>query len=533
MLRSRLTARWWEATIASLLLLTALTRLPFRSEVPINWDAVQYLLALERFDIALHRPHPPGNPLYVLLGRGANALIPDPNQALIALSIIASLVVVWGTAAIGERLASRRVGAWAALLVAVNPLLWFYGETALSYAPEAAAGVLVALAAWRAYTRPDRWSALWLGLTTAFTGGLRPTALPLLGLVWLFGVWTMRWRVRALAAGVTAAGCLAWAVPLVVVSGGPVEYWTQLRLLTRIAVEPTSLASGPSMRWLGNLWSVVSASAVMLNLFAVVVAVAVVRARPSLRPLSPRACLLWAWLIPPVLMFTLVHFGQWGYLLLILPPVTILGLLALERAGMLDGRVAAARLVALALAGALAFLLTPPLAMPGHEMQPSRGALAAHNAAWREVTRIVSELPPDRTVVLTSSDGRQSFRIAGYLLPQYSVVGVGRDWHGNWGSLYDAIDGQSDYRLDPTLYAHALVRVTDLEYIVVLDNSLAERVPDAITWFRWDLPDGRPLLVHRSPPGTTYLSFADRKIRVLHENAFRSPSFRDRPPAQP
>src|SRR5690606_28768679 len=156
-----------------------------------------------------------------------------------------------------------------------------------------------------------------------------------------------------------------------------------------------------------------------------------------------RACLLWAWLIPPVLMFTLVHFGQWGYLLLILPPVTILGLLALERAEMLYGRMAAARLVALALVGALSFLLMPSVRMPGHEMQPVRGCLVGVIEASREVPRFSSELPPDRTVALTRSDILQSFRIAGFLVPVCSVVGVGRDLHGNWGSLYDAIDGQS------------------------------------------------------------------------------------------
>ncbi|MDI3339475.1 MAG: glycosyltransferase family 39 protein [Sphaerobacter sp.] len=518
-------ARWWDAAIGSLLLLTVLTRLPFRSHVPINWDAVQYILSLQRFDIAAHQPHPPGNPLYVVLGRGAHVLLPDPNQALIALSILASVVVVWGTARLGARLADRRVGLWAAGLVAVNPLLWFYGETALPYAPEAAAGTLLALAAWHARVRPSRSAAVWLGLAAALAGGLRPTVLPLLGLVWLFGLGAMSWRRRALAAGVTALGCLAWAVPLIVLSGGPLAYWTQLRRLTQAAVEPTSLLSGPSLRWLGNLGSVGAAAVVMLHLFAVVVVVALVRQRGGLCwwPLSLRAQVLWAWLVPPLLMFTLVHFGQWGYLLLVLPPATILGLLALARAGMLAGRAGAARLGAAALAGALIFLATPPLGPAGVQFAPTRSDLVAHDAAWATVVRLVAVLPPSETLVLTSADGRESYRIASYLLPGYEVWGVGRDWSGNWGSLYEAVDGHADYALDPLRYAHGLVRVANVKYIVVLDKSLVARVPDPTAWERLELPNGAPLLVRSMAPVPAYLSFADREIRILTGSALRAP----------
>lgn len=50
-------------------LVTVLSRLPYRTRMLYNWDAVQFALALKEYDIAEHQPHPPGYILYVLIWR--------------------------------------------------------------------------------------------------------------------------------------------------------------------------------------------------------------------------------------------------------------------------------------------------------------------------------------------------------------------------------------------------------------------------------------------------------------------------------
>lgn len=514
-----ISARWWEITVAVLLLVTAVSRLVFRSRVPFNWDAVQYVLALRQFDIAAHQPQPPGNPLYILLGRGFHRIIADPNAALVALSIVASVLAVWGTAVLGARLAGRVIGLWAAILIAVNPLFWFYGETALSYAPEAAVGVLVALAAWRGFRSPNWRSAVVLGLTLAVAGGLRPTVIPLLGPLWLFGLARMRWRDQAAAFGATVTGCLAWAMPLVVISGGLGAYWTQLQRLTIAAVEPTSLLEGPSPRWLRNLASLLGATVVALNVFGVLVFMAA-RWRACPRADLARRVFLWAWIIPPLGMFSLVHFGQWGYLLLILPPATLLGLLEIERVWPLRTRAGAARAAAATFASALLFLGVPWLPINGAVFQPTLAAIRAHDAAWKRATDLITTLPPDQTVILTSAEGLESFRIAEYLFPQYKVIGLGRDWQGNWGSMYAAERGWSTYRLDPRRRASASVRISDAAYFVLFDASLVKKVPDPAFWTRFTLNDGSPLLIRTAAAPTAYVSLQDGKIRVVPSTAF-------------
>src|SRR5688500_18286685 len=63
------------AVLLALGLAALLTRLPFVRPTPVNWDSVQFALALDRFDLHDHQPHPPGYILYVWMGRAIRSLL--------------------------------------------------------------------------------------------------------------------------------------------------------------------------------------------------------------------------------------------------------------------------------------------------------------------------------------------------------------------------------------------------------------------------------------------------------------------------
>src|SRR5919201_1436727 len=69
-------------------LMVAGSRLPLRTHYLLNWDAAQFALGMQRFDIVHHQPHPPGYVGYLALGRLFALVFPDPNAALVALSIV-------------------------------------------------------------------------------------------------------------------------------------------------------------------------------------------------------------------------------------------------------------------------------------------------------------------------------------------------------------------------------------------------------------------------------------------------------------
>ena len=233
-------------------------------------DSVNFALGVRDFDPAQHRPHPPGYPAYIALGKAATAataaLWPDGRtdrveaRALAAVSLFGALLLVWWTPRAlsalaidgGDRLGrpplSRRA-LLATLLAATTPLTWYMTSRPMSDVPGLAAAmaalVCLSLAWWRQRPGPDgdrrlepavmaaSGRAIVLGaLLAGFSVGFRSQTLwitaPLLLLV-------LADRVGRGVAGAMlgssiafAVGALAWGVPLLVASGGLQAYLAAL-----------------------------------------------------------------------------------------------------------------------------------------------------------------------------------------------------------------------------------------------------------------------------------------------------------------
>ncbi len=120
-----------------LLLVTVATRLAFRSHTLFEFDSINFVVGLFRFNLAQVTPQMPGYILHVLLGRLLYALVGNPNQAYVWLSMllsVGSVLFLWRAAFV---LRGERVGVIAALLWLTMPLFWFHGEVNAIYAEEA------------------------------------------------------------------------------------------------------------------------------------------------------------------------------------------------------------------------------------------------------------------------------------------------------------------------------------------------------------------------------------------------------------
>jgi 4-amino-4-deoxy-L-arabinose transferase-like glycosyltransferase len=416
-----------------------------------NWDAVQFALALREYDVVKHQPHPPGYILYVGLGRLVNAWLADPTAAYVALAVAFSGVTTFVVYVLARNVYDRRTALAAATLLAVSPLFWFYGSVGLTYAGEALFASLVAYFAFRAVegSETDVWlGAAYLGLA----GGMRQSMLLLLFPLWLMSAWTGVRRTRTIPVGLLILGVvvLAWLVPMIILTGGVERYVEASRLLADSVVLPTSVVGGP-------LETTLRMSRYLLESILV-----------GLGPLALAALLLpwyirrygwrrpeWlalAWIVPPVVVYTLVHFGQAGYVLTFLPALVVVlsrvlvtafaEAAVLARHPRVRTLVTVAAVMAVVLVNGAFFVNARPAPRDFDSPKPAwRQAAEAEAFDWvfsrtaaalREHEAVVATFvgsirglfPPEETVVITELGNRRSYpwmRHAMFYLPEYSI----------------------------------------------------------------------------------------------------------------
>ena len=311
------------AVALGLAVVTLLSRWPYRARMLYNWDAVQFALALHEFDIAKHQPHPPGYLLYVALGRLLNASLGDPTLAYVALAMLFSAGTTFVLYWLARRLYDRATALTAASLLAVSPLFWFYGSVGLTYAGEAFAASVVAWFAYGALTGHGPslyWGALALGLT----GGMRQSVLLLLLPLWLgaalLGIRSRR-RV-AIAGGILLATVLAWLLPMLWLTGGPAAYVGASTQLYGSVLLPTSVLGGSLEITLAQARYLLESTLVGLGPLGLVALALPAYARRT--GWSRPEWFLLGWMVPPIIFYMLIHFGQAGYVLTFLPALVIL-----------------------------------------------------------------------------------------------------------------------------------------------------------------------------------------------------------------
>src|SRR5262245_42522425 len=100
-MRTELT-RKQHSVLAGILVVTVLSRIPFRARIPYGLDSIQFILGICHYDVRIHQPHPPGYFLFVMMGRWLNYLLQDPNLSFVALNIGFSALAAWLIFCIGQ-----------------------------------------------------------------------------------------------------------------------------------------------------------------------------------------------------------------------------------------------------------------------------------------------------------------------------------------------------------------------------------------------------------------------------------------------
>lgn len=424
--------------VAALALAVVLAHLPFLAPSLEDIDSVNFALGVRDFDVARHRPHPPGYPVYIAFAKaavGAAGLFHRPTEppdadpgrsrlearAMSALSLIGAAIAIvcmyrvftclsrGGDDRITPPWRTLDARALAATALAVAcPLFWYLSVRPMSDVPGLAAALAslacLALAWWR--QRPaadgDRRLApaeleasgrmivlgcLLAGLAIGFRSQNAVLTLPFLLAVMVDRIG--RGVAAALVGGgvAFAAGGLLWGVPLLVASGGWSAYLAALGTqagedfagVEMLYLNPSPrLAADALWRTFIYPWDSLVLGAVVMGLAAIGFAALVMRDRRSLAAVIA--------LSVPYLVFHLL-FQDMNFVRYALPlvlPVTFLAVCGLD---LLPGR------AALPLSGALALwsvaVASPSLAAYAAEPSPTVRAIQAMKVEVSGAGRVV------------------------------------------------------------------------------------------------------------------------------------------------
>jgi len=117
-------------------LVAGASRIVAMARTPWDWDELLFMLALNRYDVASHHPHPPGFPLFILAAKVIRKLGLGNFHALQALNTIAAILIVPAMFALCRALGMRFwTSLSAGMILAFFPNVWFFGGSAFSDVP--------------------------------------------------------------------------------------------------------------------------------------------------------------------------------------------------------------------------------------------------------------------------------------------------------------------------------------------------------------------------------------------------------------
>jgi hypothetical protein len=518
---------------AALALTFVLAHLPFLPSSLDDIDSVNFALGVRDFDVAQHRPHPPGYPLYVAVAKAAVAAgrvfasgdDPHPASAIEARSMaLVSLggavvaifmlyrlfscfsnVGILETARTGRPWQTLDARALAATALAVAcPLFWYMAIRPMSDMPGLAAGlaadVCLALAWWRQRPGPNgdrrlvpaqmaasgRMIVLGSFLAAIAIGFRAQNAMltvPLLLAVLIDRLG--RGVAGAIVGGGVAftAGCVLWGVPLLVASGGWTAYLSALggqagedfAGVEMLYLNPSPrLALDALLRTLIYPWDSMVLGGIMLVLAAVGAGALLGRDRRTLVALA-------AFSLPYATFHLLFH--DMDFVRYALPLVPAIAFLAVCGVEVIARRAAVPVVAVLALWGVA--IATPVLYGYTSESSPVVRVLAAMELEKAHEPQIVLGMHHSFQRPLEAEIVPIQARLAA--LPQREWLELARYWReGNMAPIWFLADPR---RTDLALVdSHSRANRRDFGWRFSSLSQIGGMRPAAVHWYRLSPP---------------------------------------------
>jgi len=304
----------------SLFLITAFLRWLFFETKFIDYDSVNYAFGTISYSIANTRPHLPGSPLFVMAIKLLSYLTGNIHIAFEIVVVLFSSAGITVAYLFFKKIFKDTLAEKLAILLLLNPLVWYYGSVTEIYSFDLFFSALFGLL----LLSSKKYRAFWMPLLLAFGAGFRISSsvffLPVFIYLILKDSKITEVKKRAFYGVISGVVVfLFWFIPMIISVGGLSSYF-KLYLLDN-PIPPHSI--------LNTLFNFIQYSIFLLAPVLVFILdyaiekTKIEEIKRCLRNLKIEAKILAVWVLPALLFFIFFHYSK-GYILLLLPPLTVI-----------------------------------------------------------------------------------------------------------------------------------------------------------------------------------------------------------------
>ncbi len=193
-----------------------------------HWDGPQYSIAILRYSLVQETPAPPGYPIYIALGKLFYFFTHDPHKAILAVSVLGSVLGVMVFYFVGRKMVNPLVGIVAALIFLTGSTFYYFGITAYAYGFLPALTTLLGFVVYEIFVKRKNWG-IFLGLVSGFYFGFRPQEMLQVGPLVLLGFIFLSNKEKLKMLIAFFAFTIVWSVPFFYLVGFK-EYFEQSRV---------------------------------------------------------------------------------------------------------------------------------------------------------------------------------------------------------------------------------------------------------------------------------------------------------------
>ncbi len=329
--------------------LILLSSIPFISHYHYNCDSVNYGLAIHEYNISASQPHPSGYPVFVALGKIIDFVVNNTNLSLVIVSILLSIfsVIVYYYLAI-YIFDDIKIAFINTLFLIFCPVFWFYRELALTYVTDLTASVITVFLVFKIIYEKKNIYLYVLAFSIGIISGFRPSILlliaPLLMYAFIFIIINdikqhSKFDFKKLfVSGIIFLTTISlWLIPVCISIGGLEQYLSSVSEVYYRFARFTSVLYGAPLK--NNMLQIRVVNRVLIcGIFGIIVPLIVTifyllfyyfkknkdrifTGELNFNHFTPVILIS---IIPALLFYYLVHFGQPGYILIVLPPLYLL-----------------------------------------------------------------------------------------------------------------------------------------------------------------------------------------------------------------